>query len=123
MERKIYRTEIRGLHFSDKKPAVGEEITIAGYLQFYDKDKRMWLPIEGSLDVYVNGRKKGRVSTVGNGYFSFPMVFDEAGEYTVEIKFAGSREYLGCGVPTPISVVPKKEKEEWKRIFRRLGLF
>ncbi|MFP4558746.1 MAG: Ig-like domain-containing protein [Archaeoglobaceae archaeon] len=118
-EETLNKTRIAGLNFSDKRPVKGEEVIIAGYLQWYNKKGKNWEPVENkNVDVRVDGEKAGESKTDHNGYFVFENTFKVLGEHSVEVKFDGSRNFAPSGAASSLSVITEKQRRNVEKIIK-----
>jgi|Deesub1362A_J573_1020465.scaffolds.fasta_scaffold01034_8 hypothetical protein len=112
------RTRIAGLNFSDKRPVLGEDITIAGYLQWYDQKGKRWEPVERKrIELYIDNVKMAESNTDYSGSFEFEHSIDEPGEHVVEVKFPGFREYfLECSKARTLRAITAEEKRRIEKL-------
>jgi len=111
------RTRIAGLNFSNKRPVSGETVTIAAYLQWYDKKARRWEPVERKkVEIYVDNEKAGEALTNHIGYFTFDYKFRVIGNHIVEIKFGGFRDrFLECSISRTLKVITEAQKRNLEK--------
>ncbi|HID43623.1 MAG TPA: hypothetical protein EYP30_07630 [Archaeoglobaceae archaeon] len=111
------RTRIAGLSFSNKRPIIGETVTVAAYLQWYDQKAKRWEPVERKkVDVYIDNEKVGEVITDHLGYFTFECEFRSLGNHIVEIKFDGFRDYfMECSVSRTLKVITESQKRNLEK--------
>ena len=104
------KVRIAGLHASDKKPVVGEEVVIRGYAQVYDEKRKMWLPLKTKVNFLVDGMNYGTVYTHSNGSFEFTFSSNVKGKRKVEVIIEG------CKKEMEIEFMDEKEKKRIQRI-------
>jgi len=105
------RTRIAGLSFSDKRPVREEPVLVAGYIQWYDSRKKMWMPLEGEkVNVFIDNEVVGDVTANHNGYFVFEYVPSTLGEHLLEVKFEGTEEYEESKVIRTIKIIPESQR-------------
>ncbi|GEM_PF-689083 len=115
------KTRIAGLYASNARPVTGETVTISGYLQWYDPELRRWEPLEGGdLKLLIDGVEVGNTRSGYGGFFAFTHVFKEAGKYTAEVRYGGTRKYEPSD---PSSIVIKVMTEEQRRKIIKLLRF
>ncbi|AEA46956.1 hypothetical protein [Archaeoglobus veneficus] len=113
-----HETRIAGLHFSDARPAVGEEITIAGYLQWYDRKAKSWMPAEHKkVSLYVDSVKVAEATTDHSGRFEFRQSFG-IGEHGIEVRFDGIPGYEASQASRKIKVITAHQKERVRKLVR-----
>ncbi|HDN73880.1 MAG TPA: hypothetical protein ENG16_02505 [Archaeoglobus sp.] len=75
-----------------------------------------WLPLERApVELYINGKKVDETTTQEEGYFEFEHVFEDIGEYIVQVHFPGdwkNRESWSNEIK--VVVVGPDEYEQWK---------
>lgn len=79
------RVRIAGLHVSDKKPKVGDEITVRGYTQIYDEKRKMWIPVKAKVRFLVDGTNYGTTYSNPDGSFEFKYSSNVIGKRRVEV--------------------------------------
>ncbi len=109
------KTRIAGLHVDDSKPVTGEEITISGYVQFYDERARRWEPLRTWVKLYVDGIEVDRTASKPNGSFEFHYSSRITGRKKVEVRFAGDERFKPCKKEITIEVITQEQKRrtEW----------
>ncbi|RLI89625.1 MAG: hypothetical protein DRO98_00625 [Archaeoglobales archaeon] len=113
-------TRIAGLHFSDARPVVGEEIVIAGYLQWYDRKGKMWVPVEHKkVTLYVDNVKVAESVTDHSGRFEFRQSFS-FGEHSIDAKFEGSPGLEASQASKKIKVITAQQREGIRRLVRNV---
>ncbi len=118
-EEPLNKTRIAGLNFSNKKPVKDEEVTIAGYLQSYNKKERKWEPIEKkNVEIRIDEQRAGDSKTDHNGYFSFEHSFKDLGDHTVEVYFDGSQKFAQTGASSSLSIITEKQRRNVERIVK-----
>lgn len=110
------RTRIAGLHVDNSKPVTGEEITISGYLQWYDKKAKRWEPLRGWLKLYIDGREIGRVASKPDGSFEFKYSSNLTGKRKVEVRFAGDPRHESCKKELVIEVITSEQRRRIEKI-------
>ncbi len=115
------KTRIAGLHADNSKPVAGEEITIAGYLQFYDNKTKRWEPLRAWVKLYVDGIEVDRTATKPNGSFKFRYSSNVTGKKKVEVRFAGDNRFKPCRKEISIEVVTQEQRKRTER-FVKLAL-
>ncbi|WP_457549410.1 hypothetical protein [Archaeoglobus sp.] len=104
------RVRIAGLHASDKKPVVGDDVVIKGYVQGYDEKKKIWQPLRTRVWVDVDGLNYGVIYTNPDGSFEFRYSSNVKGKKKIEFKAEG------CKREIEIEFVDRKEKARVERI-------
>ncbi len=110
------KTRIAGLHTDNSKPVAGEEITIAGYLQFYDKKAKRWEPLRAWVKLYIDGIEVDRTATKPNGSFEFRYSSNITGRKKVEVRFAGDERFKPCKKEISIEVITQEKRERTERL-------
>ena len=104
------KVRIAGLHASDKKPVVGDDVIIRGYVQSYDERRKTWIPMRTKVWVDVDGLNYGVVYSNPDGSFEFRYSSGVKGKRRIEFKAEG------CKREIEIEFVDKKEKRRVERI-------
>lgn len=104
------KVRIAGLHASDKKPVVGEEVTIRGYAQVYDEKRKMWLPLRARVKFLIDGMNYGTIYTRSNGLFEFTFSSNVKGKRKVEVILEGVKKEM------EIEFIDSKLKKRVQRI-------
>ena len=113
-------TRIAGLHFSDARPVVGEEIVIAGYLQWYDRKGKMWMPAEHKKVVlYVDNVRVAESVTDHSGRFEFRQSFS-FGEHGIDVRFDGVPGFEASQTSKKIKVITAQQREGIRRLVRNV---
>jgi len=105
------KVRIAGLHASDKKPVVGEDVVIRGYAQIYDDKKKMWLPLKARVKFLVDGMNYGTIYTHSNGLFEFTFSSNVKGRRKVEVILEDV-----CKKEIEIEFIDEREKKRIQRI-------
>jgi len=79
------RIRIAGLHVSDRKPKVGDEIVLKGYTQIYDEKRKMWIPVRARVRFLVDGMNYGITYSNPDGSFEFRYSSNVVGKRRVEV--------------------------------------
>lgn len=109
------KTRIAGLHVDDSKPVVGEEVRIAGLLQYYDEKEKTWKPLRAWVKLYVDGIEVDRTPTKPNGSFEFRYSSNVTGKRKIEVRFAGDR-FKPCKKEIEVEFVTAEEKRRVDKI-------
>ncbi|WP_456328041.1 hypothetical protein [Archaeoglobus sp.] len=104
------KVRIAGLHASNKKPVVGDEVVIRGYVQRYDDRRKIWIPIRTKVWVDVDGINYGVVYSNPDGSFEFRYSSKVKGKKRVEFKAEN------CKREIEIEFVGEEEKRRVNRI-------
>ena len=104
------KVRIAGLHASDKKPVVGDDVIIRGYVQSYDERRKTWIPMRTKVWVDVDGLNYGVVYSNPDGSFEFRYSSGVKGKRRIEFKAEG------CKREIEIEFVDRKEKRRVERI-------
>jgi hypothetical protein len=105
------RVRIAGLHVSDKKPKVGDEVVLRGYTQIYDEKKKMWLPTRAKLRFVIDGMNYGTIYSDPNGLFEFRFSSNVKGKRKVEVIMEEV-----CKREMEVEFVSEEEKKKIERI-------
>jgi len=104
------RTRIAGLHADNTRPAVGEEVRISGYLQWYDDKAKRWEPLRAWVKIYVDGFEVGRTATKPDGSFEFRYSSSITGKRKIEVRFVGDIRYKPCKKEIGIEVITLEQR-------------
>ena len=105
------RVRIAGLHVSDKKPKVGDEVVLRGYTQIYDEKKKTWLPTRAKLRFVIDGMNYGTIYSDPNGLFEFRFSSNVKGKRKVEVIMEEV-----CKREMEVEFVSEEEKKKIERI-------
>ena len=104
------KVRIAGLHASDKKPVVGDDVIIRGYVQSYDERRKTWIPMRTKVWVDVDGLNYGVVYSNPDGSFEFRYSSGVKGKRRIEFKAEG------CKREIEIEFVDREERRRVERI-------
>lgn len=110
------KTRIAGLHADNSKPVAGEEITIAGYIQFYDERLKRWEPLRAWVKLYVDGIEVDRTASKPNGSFEFRYSSNITGRKKVEVRFAGDDRFKPCRKEISIEIITQEQRKKTERL-------
>ncbi|HIP24853.1 MAG TPA: hypothetical protein EYG81_00065 [Archaeoglobus profundus] len=110
------RTRIAGLHVDNSKPVSGEEIRIAGYLQWYDESAKRWEPLRDWVKLVIDGLEIARTITKHDGSFEFKYSSVLTGKKKIEVRYAGKEKYKPCKGEITIEVITKEQRKKFERV-------
>jgi len=115
-----HETRIAGMHFSDARPVAGNEVIIAGYLQWYDKKAKSWMPAEHKkVELYVDNVRIAESITDHSGRFEYRQRFS-VGEHGVDVRFEGLPGFEPSQKSKKIKTITKQQKERMEKIVRNV---
>jgi len=110
------RTRIAGLHVNNSKPVRGEEIKIAGYLQWYDEKAKRWEPLRDWVKLVIDGFEIARTLTKHDGSFEFKYSSSSTGKKKIEVRYAGKEKYEPCRGEITVEVITEEERKKVERV-------